>query len=388
MNCRIRLLAAVSLSLAPSASPAQGYPFSQRGAVSQTIAFTTIRVEYGRPVARGRLLFGDSGVVKWNAIWHPGADSATRMSLNHTLLIEDHALTAGEYSLWLIPRSNAPWTLIFNTKAHVSHTPYAGAETEVLRLDVQPEQGQHMESMAIYFPMVMRDSAVMRIHWGDMIIPLHIKSPFRPLGVAGADSITRRQYPAHWWAPISDANAPEWEILPQAAGSGQVILSKRHELGLLSNFAATPLVFRGKRYASLEGFWQMMLYPENSSDPRARFPGIEWKHTRDEVAQMTAFEAKAAGTLAEENMKKMGIGWVTFAGRRMEYRPRQRGAHYELIVAAMREKVRQNPSARNVLLATGDLVLMPDHHPEQNAPDAWGYNRILMQLRHELQLQR
>src|SRR6185295_9240596 len=113
------------------------------------------------------------------------------------------------------------------------------------------------------------------------------------------------RYPAHWWTPVSTAGKPEWEILPQAAGRGEVILSKRNELGLLSNFAPTPFIFRGQRYASLEGFWQMMLYPEGADDVRAKFPGLEWKYTREQVSQMTAFEAKAAGTLAEENMKKM-----------------------------------------------------------------------------------
>lgn len=122
----------------------------------------------------------------------------------------------------------------------------------------------------------------------------------------------RANYPAHWWAPVSDEGAPVWEILPQEAGPGEVIVSKRHELGLLSNFAATPFTFRGRRYASLEGFWQMMLYPEGPDDPRAKFPGLEWAHTRAQVAQMTAFEAKEAGTLAERNMERMGIGWVTF----------------------------------------------------------------------------
>ena len=63
-----------------------------------------------------------------------------------------------------------------------------------------------------------------------------------------------------------------WEILPQAAGPDEVIVSKRHELGLLSNFAATPFIFRGRRYASVEGFWQMMLYPEGPGDPGAGFP--------------------------------------------------------------------------------------------------------------------
>jgi hypothetical protein len=87
------------------------------------------------------------------------------------------------------------------------------------------------------------------------------------------------RYPQHWWTPAPLEGAPAWEVLPQAAGPGEVILSKRNELGLLSNFAATPFTLRGVRYASLEGFWQMMLYPEGPDDPRATFPGLEWKHT-------------------------------------------------------------------------------------------------------------
>ncbi|HVS20996.1 MAG TPA: hypothetical protein VHD88_04070 [Pyrinomonadaceae bacterium] len=83
----------------------------------------------------------------------------------------------------------------------------------------------------------------------------------------------------------------DWEILPQEAGPGEVILSRRNELGLLSNFAPTPFVFHGKRYASLEGFWQMMKYPEGPNDPRAKCPGLEWKYTREQVAQMVSFEA-------------------------------------------------------------------------------------------------
>src|SRR4029077_13183267 len=127
------------------------------------------------------------------------------------------------------------------------------------------------------------------------------------LAFAGHTAPQSARYPAHWWTPVPAEGAPAWEILPQAAKPGEVILSKRHELGLLLNFAPTPFTFRGQRYASLEGFWQMMLYPEGASDPRATFPGLVWKFTRAQVAQMTAFDANAAGGLAGQNMKTMGI---------------------------------------------------------------------------------
>ncbi|MBI4429066.1 MAG: NADAR family protein [Ignavibacteriales bacterium] len=208
----------------------------------------------------------------------------------------------------------------------------------------------------------------------------------KPASAPGARHIARHSsYPAHWWTPVPEEDKPQWEILPQEAKPGEVILSKRNELGLLSNFAPTPFVYRGKRYASLEGFWQAMLYPEGNDDPRSTFPGLTWRYTRDQVMDLTSFEAKRAGEMAEENMKIMGITWVMFVGRRIEYRPAERGEHYRLIVEATWEKVRQNPEVKRVLLATGDLILKPDHLQEPNAPAAWRYNEILTEIRTALQ---
>ena len=226
---------------------------------------------------------------------------------------------------------------------------------------------------------------------GLLLLLLGASSPVHPQPAipASPQQVARdSRYPAHWWTPVSKEGAPAWEILPQEAGPGEVILSKRHELGLLSNFAPTPFTFKGKRYASLEGFWQMMKYPEGPNDPRAKVRLLKWKYTRDQVSQLTGFEAKNAGTLAEENMKQMGISWVTFAGKRIEYRPAKPGEHYRLIVAATRAKVEQNPEVRKVLLATGDLVLKPDHRQGPNPLAAWRYYEILTLIRSELQERR
>jgi hypothetical protein len=212
------------------------------------------------------------------------------------------------------------------------------------------------------------------------------RNGFSQSRVHESDKTTARnsRYPSIWWTPVPKEKAAEWEILPQQAGPGEVILSKRNELGLLSNFAATPFKFHGKQYASLEGFWQMMKYPEGPNDPRAKFAGLEWKYKRDEVAQLTAFDAKKAGDLASLNMKKMGIDWVTFEGKQLLYRPAKPGDHYRLIVEATREKVEQNPNVERILLATGDLVLKPDHHQPPDSPAAWRYYEILTQIRDEL----
>jgi len=96
-------------------------------------------------------------------------------------------------------------------------------------------------------------------------------------------------------------------------------------------------------------------------------------------------DAKSAGTLAEENMKKLGIDWVTYQEKRFPYKSATPGEHYKVIVAAMRAKLEQNPEVKRILLATGDLILKPDHIQEEDAPPEWKYNEIWMQLRSELQ---
>jgi predicted NAD-dependent protein-ADP-ribosyltransferase YbiA (DUF1768 family) len=202
---------------------------------------------------------------------------------------------------------------------------------------------------------------------------------------AAAHAQNRDPYPAHWWTPVPEDQKAWWEILPQAAKPGEVILSKRNELGILSNFAPTPFTFRGQRYLSVEGFWQMMFYPEGPDDTRAKAPGITWPHTRAEVAQMTAFDAKDAGDAGEANMRKMGIDWVTFEGKRMQYRSKTRSEHYRLVIGAMRAKLEQNPKVREILLETGDLVLMPDHIEDPDPSEEWLYFKIWMEIRSELQ---
>jgi len=201
----------------------------------------------------------------------------------------------------------------------------------------------------------------------------------------GCSASPNAPYPDRWWTPVPAAGAPAWEILPQEARSGEVILSKRNDLGILSNFAPTPFVYHGVRYASVEGFWQMMKYPEGPADPRWAPSLVHWEYTRQQVAQLTAFQAKHAGDLGEENMALLGIDYVTFEGMRMTYRSAARGEHYRLIVAAMREKLRQNPQVRQTLLATGSLILKPDHHQSPGEPDEWRYFDIWMQFRSDLQ---
>lgn len=157
---------------------AQAIPFSQHATVTQRVAFTDITVDYNRPVARGREIFG--ALVKWDRVWHPGADSATRISLSRDVELEGHRVPAGRYSLWTIPRARGTWTVILSRAADVFHTPYPGEEHDLLRFVVAPERGAHMETMAFYFPVADRERAVLRLHWAETVIPLRIVAAGKP----------------------------------------------------------------------------------------------------------------------------------------------------------------------------------------------------------------
>ena len=193
---------------------------------------------------------------------------------------------------------------------------------------------------------------------------------------------TIKNYPKHWWQPVDKSELKWWEVGPSAAKDGEVVLSKRNELGFLSNFAETPFEFRGKHYKTIEGLWQSMKYPEGPKDIRNSIGSPE--HSREEVTQMLGFPAKKAGDLANKTMKLLNIDWVTFEGEQFSYRTSKKGKHYRIIRAAMMEKLKQNPKVKNILLSTGDLKLIADHHTKSSDPPAWKYYQIWMEIRSEL----
>ena len=125
---------------------------------------------YRRPVARGRDLFGS--LIPWGRVWSPSADSATTFSVSAPIEIGDGKLAAGTYSLWAIPEKEE-WTLIFSSVAKAHHMMYPSGN-DVLRVKAKSHDGDHMESLGFYFPMVDADSAELRIHWGKTIVPVMI----------------------------------------------------------------------------------------------------------------------------------------------------------------------------------------------------------------------
>ena len=146
---------------------------SQHGSVTQQVADTTITVDYNRPVARGRELFG--ALVPYGRVWCPGAGYCTTIEISTDVKIEGQTLAKGTYSLWALPGADR-WTMIVNKAHPVFHTRYP-ADQDLLRLEITPRSGSYMETLAFYFPIVDGRHAELAFHWGTVVVPIPIDVP-------------------------------------------------------------------------------------------------------------------------------------------------------------------------------------------------------------------
>jgi hypothetical protein len=85
--------------------------------VSQEIGLATVTIEYSRPQARGREIFG--GLVPYRKIWRTGANSPVKLTTTHTIKFGDSELQAGSYALYTIPE-NKKWTILIGEDPSIS----------------------------------------------------------------------------------------------------------------------------------------------------------------------------------------------------------------------------------------------------------------------------
>lgn len=147
-------------------------PKSQHARVEQQVGRVLVTIEYSRPVARGRHLFG--GIVPYGVAWDPGADAASTIAFDGDVDVEGQHVPKGTYSIWAIPDPER-WTFILSRAAHVFHEPYPEGR-DALRIPLAPRSGTFMETLGFYFPMVEADSALLYLHWGETVLPIRLRT--------------------------------------------------------------------------------------------------------------------------------------------------------------------------------------------------------------------
>lgn len=98
---------------------------SVRDTTRATIGTATFMIDYGRPLARGRVLLGN--VIRYGSVWRTGANAATQFSTSAHIKIGTLDVPAGMYTLWSVPREDGSADLIVNKETGQWGTAYNGA---------------------------------------------------------------------------------------------------------------------------------------------------------------------------------------------------------------------------------------------------------------------
>src|SRR6478752_2813859 len=136
MKKSILMLALILGSFAIQAQVKTPQP-SPRAYVSQTVGLTEVELEYSRPGAKKRIIFGD--LVPFGKVWRTGANANTTISLSEDVTIGDKPLKKGKYALYTVPKADN-WEVIFYSSTDNWGTPEKWDESKVaLRTLVKPE---------------------------------------------------------------------------------------------------------------------------------------------------------------------------------------------------------------------------------------------------------
>jgi hypothetical protein len=76
---------------------------SVRDTTRATIGSATFSVDYGRPLARGRVLVGN--VIGLDRVWRTGANAATQFTTSAPITLAGLSVPAGTYTLWTVPHA-------------------------------------------------------------------------------------------------------------------------------------------------------------------------------------------------------------------------------------------------------------------------------------------
>lgn len=112
---RITALATASIACLSLVATAHAEEKKERasppGSASASLGTNKITINYSRPSAKGRVIFG--GLVPWNEVWRTGANEATTITTAADVVIGGLKVPKGEYSLFTIP-TEKQWTLVIN----------------------------------------------------------------------------------------------------------------------------------------------------------------------------------------------------------------------------------------------------------------------------------
>ena len=160
---------------------------SPKSTLNQVVGLTDVTVEYSRPSAKGRPVFGD--LVPFGRLWRTGANQNSIVSFSEDVVIKGNTLKKGKYAIFTTPKADM-WEVVFYTDTDNWGTPEKWDENKVaLRTNVDPiALGNNVETFTIAINNLTNDSATLDISWEKTMVSVKFEVPTQKAAMA---SITK-----------------------------------------------------------------------------------------------------------------------------------------------------------------------------------------------------
>jgi tetratricopeptide (TPR) repeat protein len=141
--------------------------------LKQGFALTDISIEYYRPSAKGRTVFGD--VVPFGKIWRTGANGATKMTFGENVKIQGKDVPAGTYAIYTIPNKDNWEVLIYKDLKLGGNVNDYKQENELIRFTVPVVNMQdHVETFTVNVANIQASSCAIELTWEKTKISFNV----------------------------------------------------------------------------------------------------------------------------------------------------------------------------------------------------------------------
>lgn len=146
---------------------------SPSATVKQSIGLSEVTVDYSRPSANGRQVFGN--LVPMNQVWRTGANGSTDITFSGDASFNGIKVPAGKYALYTIP-SAADWEIILYKDTEQWGAPKELKEDLVaVRTKVKAEKSvTPFETFNIGFDDLKTDKANLVLNWENTMVKVPI----------------------------------------------------------------------------------------------------------------------------------------------------------------------------------------------------------------------
>lgn len=153
---------------------------SPPGELEQVVGLTKVEVEYARPSAKGRKVFGE--LVPYDKVWRTGANLCTTIEIDSDIQIEENTLPAGKYSIFTTPGLDV-WVIHFNKNVELWGEGDRKPEEDVLSVKVKPGTCEFTETFTITIGELAEDNATLELRWENTRVPVKISADATPLAL-------------------------------------------------------------------------------------------------------------------------------------------------------------------------------------------------------------